>query len=151
MDFIVRDRLDIIIPIVAEDVDVLNHHLNVLKQYLPMRKLILVGNEKLSKKLENNNDENIEYLDEDDFIRYSDIYNIIAKRTNGNPNAVSRTGWYLQQFIKMQYAMDCKDEYYIIWDSDTIPLKEVSCFFDNHPVFHLKKEFINGIITCSCG
>lgn len=136
-----NDRFDMIIPIVAEDVDVLKRHLSILRQYLPMRKLILIGNEKLFDRLENIKDRNIEYLNEDNLIRYSDVYNIIADRTNHNPNAIARTGWYLQQFLKMQYAFKCEDEYYLVWDSDTVPLKTVSLFCGKNPVFHLKKEF----------
>lgn len=147
MVFIVSNKVNIIIPIVAEDVDVLNRHFNDLKQFLPMKKIILIGNKKLSERLESVNEENIEYVNEDSLIRYSDIYDIIAKRTHGNPNATSRTGWYLQQFLKMQYAQQCQDEYYLIWDGDTVPLKDVSLFQDKHPVFHLKKEFHQSYFT----
>ena len=53
-----------------------------------------------------------------------------------------RAGWYVQQFIKMQFAKFVKDDYYLIWDSDTIPLKPVE-LFDEHfrPFFDMKTEY----------
>lgn len=40
-------------------------------------------------------------------------------------------GWYFQQFLKLQFAFeDAADDYYLIWDADTIPLRPLR-FFDN--------------------
>lgn len=53
-------------------------------------------------------------------------------------------GWYLQQFIKFALAYRCSDEYYLVWDSDTIPLNPIS-FFDEsgRPYFNLKREYFS--------
>ena len=41
----------------------------------------------------------------------------------------------------MEYSRICKDEYYLIWDSDTIPLKLMKIFDDkNKPYFDVKTE-----------
>ena len=42
----------------------------------------------------------------------------------------------------MQYCQICKEEYYLIWDSDTIPVKEVNMFSDDgKPYFDVKTEY----------
>lgn len=41
----------------------------------------------------------------------------------------SRIGWYLQQFIKLAVLKEARNsENFLIWDSDTIPLKEINFF-----------------------
>ena len=54
-----------------------------------------------------------------------------------------RTGWYLQQFIKMGFAMSkyCQNEYYLSWDADTLPLKHIDFFSGkDKPLFSMKTE-----------
>lgn len=56
----------------------------------------------------------------------------------------TKSGWYYQQFLKMGFAMSryCETDYYLSWDSDTIPLKEIVFFdSDDHPCFTMKTEF----------
>lgn len=53
------------------------------------------------------------------------------------------TGWYLQQFLKMGFALSkYVKEHYLIWDSDTIPLREIS-FFEGGKYFLAAKTEIN--------
>lgn len=54
-----------------------------------------------------------------------------------------RTGWYFQQFLKMAFALSdfCDTEYYLSWDSDTIPLRKIDFFSeDGKPFFTIKTE-----------
>ena len=61
------------------------------------------------------------------------------KKLGGDPK---NTGWYLQQFLKLGLAKNCRDEYYLVWDADTIPLNPID-FFDKNgrPYFNLKREY----------
>ena len=53
-----------------------------------------------------------------------------------------RAGWYLQQFLKMSYSFICEDAYYLIWDADTIPVREIQMFDeDGVPFFDVKEEY----------
>jgi len=54
---------------------------------------------------------------------------------------LNRVGWYEQQFLKMAYSRICKKEYYLIWDSDTYPIRPVNMFKNGHPIFDMKKEY----------
>jgi len=55
--------------------------------------------------------------------------------------APSKTGWYLQQFLKMAYALRCEDSYYCLMDGDTVPLRPLSFFDTKRPVFFCKGEY----------
>lgn len=53
------------------------------------------------------------------------------------------TGWYFQQFLKMAFALSdyCDTDYYLSWDSDTIPLRKIDFFNeDGIPYFTMKTE-----------
>lgn len=53
-----------------------------------------------------------------------------------------RTRWYLQQFLKYAYAFICNEDYYIVWDSDSIPIRNINFFDDkNRPYFSMTKEY----------
>jgi hypothetical protein len=46
------------------------------------------------------------------------------------PNFPQAAGWYFQQFLKLQFAfVDSAEDYYLIWDADTVPLRPIR-FFD---------------------
>ena len=52
------------------------------------------------------------------------------------------SGWYFQQFLKMGFALTkyAKDDY-LIWDADTIPLKNLLFFKDGKYYFTIKTEY----------
>ncbi len=48
-------------------------------------------------------------------------------------------GWYFQQFLKLQFAFEHpEDDYYLIWDADTVPLRPLR-FFDSESRMLLTK------------
>ena len=52
-------------------------------------------------------------------------------------------GWYFQQFLKMAFSLSyyCDTDYYLSWDSDTIPLWKIDFFDENSkPYFTMKTE-----------
>ncbi|MGH1590645.1 DUF6492 family protein [Methylobacterium phyllosphaerae] len=54
-----------------------------------------------------------------------------------------RAGWYYQQFLKMSVALnEVAEEFYFIWDGDTVPFRKFDIFRDGHEVFSIhQKEF----------
>ena len=72
------------------------------------------------------------FIDENSLISFDDVHACMTKRMevllNGQELPRGVTGWYFQQFLKIQYALLCEDEYYMVWDGDTIPCKEVVMF-----------------------
>lgn len=52
-------------------------------------------------------------------------------RQLGRPHFPEAAGWYLQQLLKLQFAFQYPDDdYYLIWDADTVPLRPLR-FFDS--------------------
>nr|WP_297705561.1 DUF6492 family protein [uncultured Butyrivibrio sp.] len=86
-------------------------------------------------------------VDENTLIQFDDVHRCMADKLKDilkgreMPRAV--TGWYYQQFLKMQYSAVCKDEYYMVWDGDTIPCRQINMFQpeSGKPYLDLKHEY----------
>lgn len=52
-----------------------------------------------------------------------------------------KTGWYFQQFLKMGFALtENASDYYLMWDSDTIPLQHIEFFENGKILMNPKRE-----------
>lgn len=134
---------DIIIPTVSRDINFLSWIVKYIRKNLSEARTIFiitkVENFKKLKGLENQY--RCKPIDEDRLIEelsFSDVYSYLK----GKKHEVKRTGWYFQQFLKMAFAKSdyCKD-YYLSWDSDTLPLSHIAFFSGKQPLFTLKKEY----------
>lgn len=119
-------KMELMIPITKTDVPALQHNIKYIFQYLPVKKIVLVGADNIKGILPEN--PQIEYMNENELypeMNFGHIKEMMEKLCGTG----RRTGWYFQQFIKMAYATICKDEYYLIWDGDTTPITHID-FFD---------------------
>ena len=86
------------------------------------------------------------YVDENSLIPFDEVHLVMQKKLKnilaGRELPRGITGWYYQQFLKMQYSVSCPNEYYMVWDGDTIPCREVNMFHEESgkPYFDLKHE-----------
>ena len=82
---------------------------------------------------------NVSLIDEEEIVADRRQLEAIAGR---HFTCEYRFGWYYQQFLKMEFARSryAKD-YYLIWDSDTIPLNPVSFLTPEKMVFTPKTEY----------
>lgn len=86
-------------------------------------------------------------IDENDIIPFDEVHKCIAARMEtilaGRELPRGITGWYYQQFLKMQYAFSCEDEYYMVWDGDTIPCRKINMFQEESgkPYLDMKHEY----------
>lgn len=148
------EKFDVIIPVLYDDLKIVMDYYPLFKKNLPIKKIILVGNDKVKNELENDN--RFFFINEDKIYKGMTLDSIRESLRNLG-DSEKRGGWYFQQFIKMAYAYICEGEYYIVWDSDTIPLKEITfkdkssdiCFFNikneyNKPYF----TTINTLFQC---
>lgn len=74
-----------------------------------------------------------------DGVTFQSVRNLLNQ--HGLP--VRRTGWFLQQFLKLGFCKSalCDTEYYLTWDADTLPLRPLNFFTDDgSPVFTKKRE-----------
>lgn len=89
----------------------------------------------------------VKWVDENDIIPFSDVHECMGRRLQdmlkGEPLPRGITGWYYQQFLKMQYSAFCQDEYYMVWDGDTVPCRPIKMFSDDtgKPYLDLKHEY----------
>ena len=144
------DRIQIIIPTITKDYlrmrDLVPKR---IFRYLPASDLIFIGNSELCGIV--NEDVKGRYeglpimsLDEEELLARQPVVDFIRSRTENMDKEVSsrvRPGWYYQQFLKMLFSKVCKEEYYMSWDMDTVPLRGLEFFDDGgHPYFDLKSE-----------
>ena len=55
------------------------------------------------------------------------------------------TGWYLQQLLKYSYAFEnTEDDYFLIWDADTVPLQSMEFFDEQGRMLIVPAEEYNG-------
>lgn len=81
------------------------------------------------------------FIDENE-VFYGLSYSSVKNYLSDLGALTNNTGWYLQQFIKFAIAYICKDDYYLVWDADTVPLNKLSFFDENgKPYFNLKREY----------
>lgn len=135
--------MSLIIPTVPSDFNrMINNYKFYKKFIIGINDLVFIGNEELEKLLKVNKyffEIPITFINEKTIIDVDKIKKLIE---NKNKNATQRSGWYIQQFLKMNYCQICKEKYYLIWDSDTIPIKKVNMFSDDGtPYFNVKTEF----------
>lgn len=119
------EEYKLIIPIVAKDISLIISNIEKIKNYLNSYKLVFIGNAELKSLLPSY--DYVEFIDENTIfsnLNIGTIKQILVQKTGvGN-----RAGWYFQQFLKMAYSQHCEDEYYLVWDSDTLPLEEIGFF-----------------------
>ena len=140
-----------IIPTIVEDYLRMHTHFIRLFYNLRISKLIFIGPATLKSYIDKDISDNlfcdyhVEFLDESSLIELKSLkptYDNILK--NSNSEAPSSINWYYQQFLKMAYSRICPDDYYLCWDSDTIPLRPITMFNpDKIPYFDVKTEFQN--------
>lgn len=132
-----QEKIDIVIPSIPNDVGILLHNIEWFASFLPMKQIVVIGPPEVADMLSPY--ERVKFVHEEEIIDKCTIEKCILKKAGGRP---VRSGWYIQQFLKMKYSLLCNDEYYLLWDSDTLPLKETPLFDKmGKPVFHMKKEY----------
>lgn len=119
-------KLDVVVPLTIVDLPTFLDNIFYLKSNLPCKRIVVIGNEQVGNKLSGIKE--VVFLNEDTLYPSLSFDNVksIKRKISGSDK---RTGWYFQQFLKMAYSYFCQDSYYLIWDSDTIPINKID-FFD---------------------
>lgn len=135
-------KVNLVIPTIFEDFHKVYRNFIYFKKYLDcVDKLVLIGDQQIEKIIGNKANFNIEFqfIHETKIINITKVHNLIKQKSK---NAINRSGWYIQQFLKMEYSKICQDQYYLVWDSDTIPIKKVSMFDkENKPYFDVMNKY----------
>lgn len=131
--------VNVIIPIQATDFHTFLVSYPYIKRNLPCRKIILIGTNDVRDLTRDLSD--VEFIDEDQIINGLTIKRVkkIKKDLSGTSR---RAGWYFQQFLKLAYAYICQDEYYLVWDGDTIPINNIPLFNSNGKPYLSYRDFV---------
>ncbi|MBR3307239.1 MAG: hypothetical protein IKI75_08310 [Lachnospiraceae bacterium] len=133
-------KYTVVCPLAVKDVDSYFIGLDMLDKYIDVKRFVVIGNHEVEERINKYGDSRVCFENEEQFISYSALREIIAKYTDRDESSMKRTGWYLQQFLKLSYSLICDDEYYLLWDADTIPIHKHEMIEDGHPVFDMKTE-----------
>ena len=132
---------DAIIMVTPEKLPLLKISYAYLRENLGARNIYLIANKTLEKDILNLWKGEMLFLDEESImsgLSIDSIRNILLEKCGDD----HRAGWFYQQFLKMAYSAICKDEYYLLWDADTIPLHVIDYFGNGkNPCFILKREY----------
>lgn len=138
---------DVLIVVTPSDYLRLSNQYERIIDLLPARKLIFIGNSGVGDYVRNSGlGERVGYINEDEIVKFEDVHAAMKKAIGSLisielPRGI--TGWYYQQFLKLSYSKICQDDYYMVWDGDTIPTKNFSMFKDgtSTPYFDMKTEY----------
>lgn len=133
-------KYDAILLVTDKSLPVLEISLPYIKKNLGVQKIYAIAPSRIQDKLKTMS---VGYIDEDSLIpglTFRRIKQLIENRGLDT----NRTGWYYQQFLKYGFSYVTKNEYYLTWDADTIPLNSITYFNDGKPSFVEKKEMHQG-------
>lgn len=131
-----EQRYDVIVPMTADNLPVFHINVEWIKKNLSCKRIIVIGAENLRVPSE---ELGVDFILEDSLVEGMTLKNIkgVMESRLGHGK---RSGWYFQQFLKLAYAYVCEDEYYIVWDADTVPLHKIDHMIAGQPVFTKKEE-----------
>lgn len=123
-----RHSLDIVTACRSADFPILPLSLDGLRRFVPFRKLYVITARRNIAKFEGAFGEGVTFFDEDVMIPGMTLADVRELSLPGFPKGA---GWYFQQLLKLAFCFHKQeDDYYLIWDADTIPLRPLE-FFDS--------------------
>lgn len=128
-------KYDLVLPINNNDINKFVSMQQFLKKFIKYDKIVVICPYETEYFIKNNS---FIFIEENLLVPKQKLKNLFSEI---GIEKLNRIGWYEQQFLKMAYSRICKNEYYLIWDSDTFPIKPVNMFKNNHPIFDMKKEY----------
>ena len=139
---------DALIVVTAKDYRRVARHYKRILQDLPAKRVTVVGSEEvLSEMMKDDLPDEFTFIDENAILPFDAVYEAISERMAevlaGRELPRGIAGWYYQQFLKMSYADYCADDYYMVWDGDTIPCHPFSMFSEQgKPYLDVKNEYV---------
>ena len=122
-----RHPLDVVTACRAADLPVLGLAFTALKKQVPLRRLHVITAPGNFAKYRRILGAEPELIDEDSFLPGMTLAEVSRLALPGFPHGA---GWYFQQLLKLQFCyVRTEEEYYLIWDADTVALRPLE-FFD---------------------
>jgi len=112
----------------ARDLPVLEITARKLPEMVPCRQLYVIAPDSDCRQIQRRLGPEVCVIAENDFIPGMTLGKLRNLKAPGFPKMA---GWYFQQFLKLQFAfVETGEDFYLIWDADTIPLRPMR-FFDS--------------------
>jgi len=151
-----RPIFDVILPVAPKDVANLELCIPKIFENIHPQKIVIIASKQVKDSIPLR--DKVVFCDEDQLMENLTLDNVkrIMFEVTGSE---TRSNWYFQQFLKMAYAYQCSYDYYLVWDSDTIPLNNIAfwqnsssverCLFSTHhhihsPYFDTLNTLFNG-------
>lgn len=136
---------NIIIPVIYRDYSFLKKTIRYVNKYLTPQTIYIITDIRFKRFLPKDilKDPKCVVIDENSLVEGL-TQDVVKKVFFKLERTKMGTGWYFQQFLKMAFSLSryCNTDYYLSWDSDTIPLQTIE-FFDESgkPYFTMKSEY----------
>jgi hypothetical protein len=119
--------LDVVTTCRLKDLGILILATRNLRRFVNLKQLHVVTARRHFRHFEKALGKGIELIDEDTMIPGLTLRSLDVIP---QPPFARGMGWYFQQLLKIQFAFhQPEDDYYLIWDADTVPLRKME-FFD---------------------
>ncbi len=136
------DKFDLIILTTAADMRRTMRLYYKHIQMLNIKKIIVIGNDEVRELVDEISNPGIIWMDEESLIAFEDVKYVIESIYPGVQIGRGFIGWYYQQFLKMEYSRQCNDKWYLCWDGDTVPVKQIEMFSEKgQPFLDWKREY----------
>jgi hypothetical protein len=138
MDLILKD-IEVIMCCLPRDLPIARLAVDGVRRYVSSGKISLATNPTAFAECRRVLGNDVELLDEREISGGMTLEQLQELHIDGFP---SRAGWYLQQMVKLGYALiGSPSEYYLIWDCDTVPLRRLNLFeADSRPLYTMADE-----------
>ena len=120
-----------------------HNHVRMVQNLYP-RKLYFLGSEEVGELVKASAVANeAGFINEETILPFDKVHHVMKEALGVEELPRGITGWYYQQFLKMQYSFVCEEEYYLVWDGDTVPCAPFTMFAADgvSPYFDLKDEY----------
>lgn len=131
-------KYNLVIASAPNHFEMVNRNKELYFANLPINKIMVIGNSRGAEMFRE--DPRIELVDEEKLYPGLGMLSVrhLVEAQGGH---MTRSNWYFQQFLKMAFALRCSEEYYIVWDADTVPVRPIELFSEGHPLFSVCDDY----------
>lgn len=129
--------MDIVICVAYKNCRFLKKNLLFIEENLNPENIYIITKQNNFRSLSSSN-KKVKLIDENRLVNglsFDSVRKCVQSHLHNN-----LTGWYFQQFLKMGFALSkYANDYYLVWDSDTVPLNKLSFINENGKYLFMPK------------
>ena len=134
--------LDIVAACRSADLGILVPALAGLRRFVPFKKLHVIAANRNFFRFKRVLGDGVVFIDEDSLIPGMTLAELKQLPIRGFPRGA---GWYFQQLLKLAFCFQkVEEDYFLIWDADTVPLRPLEFFDESGRMLFTMAEEENG-------